>query len=365
MSDADLEYMARALVLARRGLFSTAPNPRVGCVLVRDGDMVGAGWHRYTGGPHAEVLALEEAGDSARGADCYVTLEPCCHTGKTPPCTRALVDAGVKRVIAAMTDPDPRVGGRGLQALEEAGIRTRVGVLEAAARNVNPGFVKRMTRGLPYVRCKLAMSLDGRTAMADGGSRWITGEEARHDVQRLRARSCAVVTGSGTVIADDPRLTVRDIDTGGRLPHRVVLDRRLRTPPGARLLAEPGRTLIMTLSNDRKLRAALEAAGAKVVVFGDEPGGFLHGCLRYLAGEEQANEVLVEAGATLCGAMVAEALVDELILYQAPVLLGDRTRGLLELKGIERIDEGLRLELAEVRQVGADLRLTLRPGQAG
>lgn len=253
-SAADHRCMARALRLAERGLYTTDPNPRVGCVLVRDGHVVGEGWHRRAGEPHAERNALAAAGDAARGATAYVTLEPCSHHGRTPPCTQGLIEAGVARVVAAMSDPNPLVAGDGLAMLHEAGIETQVGLLEADAEVLNPGYLQRMRHGRPYVRCKLAMSLDGRTAMASGESQWITSEAARRDVQLLRARSSAILTGIGTVLADDPSMTVRlpadelfgvDSDDYLRQPLRVVLDTRLRTPPRARMLNLPGRTLLV------------------------------------------------------------------------------------------------------------------------
>lgn len=356
---ADAGYMARALRLAEKGLYTTSPNPRVGCVLVKEGRVVGEGWHEYAGGPHAEVVALRAAGEEARGATAYVTLEPCCHHGRTPPCSEALLAAGVARVVAAMEDPNPRVAGGGLARLRAAGVAVAGGLLATEAERLNPGFVKRMRRGLPFVRCKMAMSLDGRTAMASGESRWVTAPPARADVQRLRARSCAIVTGIGTVLADDPALTVR-LDGARRQPLRVVLDPRLRTPPGARLLREPGATLIVAALAEPSAVEALRAAGAEVILLPDGAGRIdLPALLAELARRE-VNELLVEAGATLGGAFLSAGLLDELVLYFAPKLLGDGARGLFHLPGLERMADAVELEIADLRAVGRDWRVTAR-----
>lgn len=358
---ADYTWMSRALQLAERGLYSTHPNPRVGCVLVREGNIIGEGWHRAPGEPHAEVKAITHAGTDVRGATCYVTLEPCSHTGRTPPCAEALIKAGVGRVIAAMEDPFPDVSGRGLKALEQAGIPVASGLLAEQAGRLNRGFCKRWTTGLPFVTCKLAMSMDGRTALADGTSKWITGAPARQDVQRLRAGSSAILTGIGTVLADNPRLDVRDLDCGGRQPLRVVIDSRLRFPPRARMLRQVGRTLIMTRSRDGGLKSALETAGAEVIVIDAVKDEFLRGVLRHLAREEQVNELLVESGATLAGGLLGAGLLDELVIYQAPLLLGDAGKGLFHLPGISSMNERIPLEVRDLRHVGRDLRLTLTP----
>ncbi|HFD80407.1 MAG TPA: bifunctional diaminohydroxyphosphoribosylaminopyrimidine deaminase/5-amino-6-(5-phosphoribosylamino)uracil reductase RibD [Gammaproteobacteria bacterium] len=359
--------MALALRLARRGIWSTHPNPNVGCVIVKGGEVVGRGWHRQAGGPHAEVFALREAGERARGADVYLTLEPCSHQGRTPPCADALVEAGVKRVVVAMQDPNPRVAGGGLERLRAAGIEVETGLLEAQARRLNPGFVSRMERGRPWLRLKLAASLDGRTAMASGESRWITGDAARRDVQRLRARSSAIVTGIGTVLADDPSLNVRlqPADLAGveplRQPLRVVLDSRLRMPPAASMLRLPGETLVLTTGTDGERRAALERAGARVESVEARDGRpDPAAVLRHLA-EQEVNEVLLECGPQLAGAFLQAGLVDELILYLAPHLMGDDARGLFRLPGLEQMRDRIALEWLDVRQVGNDLRLTLSP----
>ncbi|TAJ92700.1 MAG: bifunctional diaminohydroxyphosphoribosylaminopyrimidine deaminase/5-amino-6-(5-phosphoribosylamino)uracil reductase RibD [Gammaproteobacteria bacterium] len=358
---ADHAWMGRALQLAERGRYTTHPNPRVGCVLVREGKIIGEGWHRAPGEPHAEVNAISNAGTDVRGADCYVTLEPCNHTGRTPPCTDALIKAGIGRVIAAMEDPFPEVSGRGLKTLEKAGIPVDSGLLAEQAGRLNRGFCKRWTVGLPFVTCKLAMSMDGRTALADGTSKWITGAPARQDVQCLRAGSSAILTGIGTVLADDPRLNVRDLDCGRRQPLRVVIDSRLRFPPRARMLRQAGRTLIMTRSHDGGLKAALEAAGAEVVVIDAVKDEFLHGVLKHLASEKEVNELLVESGATLTGGLLAAGFLDELVIYQAPLLLGDAGKGLFHLPGIGSMNERIPLEIRDLRHVGRDLRLTLTP----
>ncbi|MCP5298683.1 MAG: bifunctional diaminohydroxyphosphoribosylaminopyrimidine deaminase/5-amino-6-(5-phosphoribosylamino)uracil reductase RibD [Chromatiaceae bacterium] len=357
--------MARAMRLAERGLFTTDPNPRVGCVLVREGRIVGEGWHRRAGEPHAERIALAAAGEAARGATAYVTLEPCAHHGRTPPCATGLVEAGVARVVAAMNDPNPRVAGQGVAILREAGVATSVGLLAAEAERLNPGFLKRMRTGLPYVRCKLAMSLDGRTAMDSGESKWITGEAARADVQRLRARSSAVVTGINTVLTDDPSLNVRlngDDEGDTRQPLRVVLDTRLRMPPRAHMLRLAGATLVVCGEHaSEEAEAELRVAGADVQRLPQLGGRIdLQRLLLALAARE-VNEVLIESGAVLAGAMLAAGLVDELIVYQAPHLLGDAARGLVRLPGLERLDDRLRFVFVDARRVGDDMRLTLRP----
>ncbi len=364
MHSDDPRHMSRALELARRGLYTTDPNPRVGCVLVRAGEVIAEGWHARAGEAHAEVSALRAAGERARGATAYVSLEPCCHQGRIGPCTEQLVAAGIARVVVAMIDPDPRTSGRGLAALERAGIEVSSGLLEEEARALNPGFVARHTRGRPYVRIKMAASLDGRTATADGESKWITGAAARRDVQNLRARSSAILTGSGTVLADDPALTVREVPAGEdpdglRQPLRVVLDRRLRTPANASMLRQPGATLIATTSDDGGARKRLTDAGAEVLSLASDAHGGLVSLMTTLAGRE-INEVLVEAGATLAGALLEAAVVDEIVLYTAPLLLGDRARGLFHLPQVRRLSHGLALDIVDVRAIGDDWRTTAR-----
>jgi len=358
----DSGHMARALELARKGLWTTDPNPRVGCVLADGARVVGEGWHERAGGPHAEVVALAEAGPAARGATAYVTLEPCCHRGRTPPCADALIAAGIGRVVYAMRDPNPHVDGGGAARLAAAGIAVEGGLLERESRELNPGFVSRMTRGRPWVTLKLAASLDGGTALPDGESRWITGEAAREDVQRLRARSSAVLTGSGTVLADDPRLDVR-LPGATRQPLRVVLDSRLRTPPGARILAAPGQALILCTEPDPARAAALRAAGAEVAVVAGAQGGVdLEAALSLLAARG-VNELLVECGAGLAGALLAAGLADELLLYVAPTLLGRGARPLADLAAPARLADRLRFSIVGREDVGGDLLLRLRPGR--
>nr|VFJ96757.1 MAG: diaminohydroxyphosphoribosylaminopyrimidine deaminase [Candidatus Kentron sp. LFY] len=366
----DRRFMARALQLARRGLDTTDPNPRVGCVLVREGNIVGEGWHEYAGAPHAERNALAQAGESAFSATAYVTLEPCCHFGRTAPCTEALVAAGVARVVGAMPDPNSLVAGQGFAALSRAGVAVETGVLAAEAALLNPGFIMRMERGRPFVRCKLAMSLDGRTAMSSGESQWITGPAARRDVQRLRARSSAVMTGIGTVLADNPSLTVRPEQFGAatarrplRQPIRVVLDPGLATPPQATILQSSIApiTLIAALGHHSERRAEImRRTGAKVVAL---PGGRdfvdLFRVMEYLAAEE-INEVLLESGARLAGAMLRAGLLDELIVYVAPTIMGSGARALFELPEIGRMSQRYQLKIAELRAVGRDWRITAR-----
>ncbi len=368
MTSDDHRFMAQALQLARRGLYTTHPNPRVGCLLVRDGEVVGEGYHRQAGEPHAERNAIAAAGDAARGATAYVTMEPCCHEGRTPPCSDGLIEAGVTRVVAAMEDPNPLVAGQGLAQLQQAGIEVQCGLLEAEAAALNPGFIKRMRQGLPYVRCKLAMSLDGRTAMANGESRWITGEAARRDVQELRARSAAIVTGVGTVLADDPSLNVRlrpdamPTELELHQPVRVVLDSNLQMPADAKMLSLPGVTVVICgAARDPLARSRLESSGALVVRrAADGERIDLRSAFEFLAAEE-INEILLEAGPTLAGPALAAGLVDELVIYIAPHLMGDSARGLLHLPGLEKMQDRIALEISDVRSVGKDIRVTARP----
>lgn len=358
----DQSHMARAIELARLGLYSTPPNPAVGCVLVREGRVVGEGYHRRAGGPHAEVVALESAGSAARGATAFVSLEPCTYHGRTPPCTQALLAAGVARVVCAQRDPNPRVAGRGLEELARAGVATESGLLAEDAAELNRGHLRRMSSGRPWVTLKLGTSLDGRTALADGSSRWITGGAARADVQRLRARACAVLTGISTVLADDPALTVRDpaFELLGRRPLRIVLDPRLRTPPSARLMDGTAPTLVFTTQAARNAEA-LEQRGARVERLPDRDGRLdLVALLERLAALE-CNEVLVEAGPTLAGSFVAAGLVDELVLYIAPCVLGDSARPMFRMPALARLEDRWNFRVHESAQLGADLRLVLRP----
>jgi len=389
----DHAHMAHALRLAERGLHTSQPNPRVGCVIAHGAQIVGSGWHERAGGPHAEVFALREAGERARGATAYVTLEPCAHFGRTPPCADALVAAGVARVVAACEDPNPKVAGGGFAKARAAGIEVQTGLMRDAARELNRGFFSRLERARPWVRLKLAMSLDGRTALANGTSKWISGAAARADVQRWRARSSAILTGSGTARADDPRLTVRPGPDGGPghaflpeasatgpaaspssaareamqgvaqaqpfRPLRVVLDRALRLPPGSNLLDGSAPTLVLHAADtppadDRYARVELATLAL------DARGRLdLAAALRLLA-ERGVNELQVEAGPTLCGALFEQGLADELLLYVAPVILGDQGRPLLALPRLDDMAQGRRLRVIDQRQIGSDLRLLLR-----
>ncbi len=361
----DHAWMARALQLARKGLYSTHPNPRVGCVIVADGELVGEGWHVRAGEPHAEVHALRQAGERARGATAYVTLEPCSHYGRTPPCAEALVKAGVGRVVAAMQDPNPQVAGNGLERLRSAGIEVASGVLEGEARELNAGFIKRMESGLPYVRAKLAMSLDGRTAMASGESQWITGPAARAEVQRLRARSSVVLTGADTVLMDAARLTVRGAELGldaettalalQRPPLRVLVDGRLRVPLDAPFF-QAGPALVVTAV--AACEETYRRAGHEALVLGQERADLI-ALLRELAARG-ANEVLVEAGPRLVGAFASLGLIDEYQVFMAAKFLGSSARPLLELP-LERMSEARELKIVDIRAVGDDWKILARP----
>jgi diaminohydroxyphosphoribosylaminopyrimidine deaminase / 5-amino-6-(5-phosphoribosylamino)uracil reductase len=381
LTDFDRRAMARALTLAERGLETTHPNPRVGCVITQGEEIVGEGWHERAGEPHAEVNALRAAGPRAAGATAYVTLEPCSHHGRTPPCVDALIGARVARVIFALEDPNPRVSGRGAEALRRAGVVVESGLMAVEAAEVNPGFLKRMRSGRPWVTVKLAMSLDGRTALANGASQWITGPAAREDVQHWRARSSAILTGIGTVLADDPRLDVRLTDPpSGRLrlkPLRIVLDARLQTPPGARMLATEGAVLIMTAANHGENEVEYAARRARLVERGaaieevpaSEPGAAIgSGTIRLSLpdvldrlGRGEINELWVEAGPRLAGALLRQALVDELIIYIAPKLLGPQARPLVEMGELRNLHAAPNFIVAETCQIGEDVRLRVRP----
>jgi diaminohydroxyphosphoribosylaminopyrimidine deaminase / 5-amino-6-(5-phosphoribosylamino)uracil reductase len=369
-SDFDRFAMQRALTLAARGLESTDPNPRTGCVIAQRGRIVGEGWHERAGEAHSEVVALRAAGSQAAGATVYVTLEPCSHHGRTPPCVEALIAARVARVVYAIDDPNPLVNGKGAAALRAAGITVEAGLLPQEAAALNAGFIKRMQHGRPLVRLKLAMSLDGRTALASGASQWISGEASRQDVQLWRARSSAVLTGIGTVLADDPRLDVRLPPEPGRTrrqPLRVILDTQLRTPPLAQLFDLDSEVLVLTgIESPEDPRAlALAGRGARIESLPLEEGRLaLHAVIDRL-GELELNEVLVEAGATLAGELLREGLVDELLLYVAPLLLGPDARALVALPPLHELHDALGYLLVETTQLGDDLRLRLRPRIAG
>ncbi|MCM8625329.1 bifunctional diaminohydroxyphosphoribosylaminopyrimidine deaminase/5-amino-6-(5-phosphoribosylamino)uracil reductase RibD [Accumulibacter sp.] len=365
-SAVDHRFMAHALHLAERGLYSTRPNPRVGCVIVNDGEIVGEGWHQRAGAEHAEINALRAAGQRSRHATAYVTLEPCSHHGRTPPCAEALLGAGITRVVAAMEDPNPLVAGSGLAMLSEAGVTAECGLLGVEAEELNVGFVARMTRARPWLRVKLAASLDGKTALDDGTSQWLTGPAARRDAHRWRARACAILTGIGTVRDDDPQLNVRGLEeelVGGLLqPLKVVVDSRLATPIDARLFGD-GQVLIASAIDDPERRAALARRGAEVIVL-PGPDGRVH--LPSLLGElarRAVNEVHVEAGLRLSGALLEAGLVDELLLYLAPCLLGDAARGMFDLPPLDSLANRRALAIRDLRLLGPDLRLLARFSQ--
>ena len=354
----DFRLMARALQLAERGLWTTSPNPRVGCVLVRAGEIVGEGWHEKAGEPHAEVHALRAAGDKAKGATAYVTLEPCSHHGRTPPCAEALSAAGISRVVAAMTDPNPLVAGKGLALLQAAGMATASGLLENEARELNIGFVSRMTRARPWLRLKAAASLDGKTALNNGVSQWITGPDARRDGHAWRARACAILTGIGTVRDDDPSLTVRDVATT-RQPLRVVVDSRLEIAPTARILqGEP--VLIVGAVEDAEKMALLRSTGNFVEILNNGSGKVDLKALLELLAQRGINEVHAEAGFKLNGSLLREGLVDELLLYLAPCLIGHAASGLFNLPELTTLDGKKRLKIRDLRQLGEDIRLIAR-----
>lgn len=355
----DYRWMARALELAGRGLYTTTPNPRVGCVIVRDGQMVGEGWHVRAGQAHAEVHALAMAGEQARGATAYVTLEPCSHQGRTPPCAEALVRSGIVRVIAAMEDPNPLVAGKGLEHLRASGIEVLSGVQEAEANELNIGFVSRMTRCRPWLRLKAAATLDGKTALNNGVSQWITGDDARRDAHRWRARSCAVLTGIGTVRDDDPQLTVRAIHTD-RQPMRIVVDARLETPLNAKIL-DGGPVLIAGAVDDAERIAALKRRGAEVLILPDKGGKVDLPALMTELGRRGINELLAESGFKLNGSLLREGCVDELILYLAPALVGDNAGGLFNLPALTSLADKRQLVFHDVRLIGRDLRILARP----
>jgi len=353
--------MARALQLAERGLYTTDPNPRVGCVLVKDGHIIGEGWHQKAGEGHAEVNALSAAANNAHNADCYVTLEPCSHFGRTAPCADALIKAGVKRVIIAMTDPNPLVSGQGVEKLTAAGIEVTVGILTEQAQRLNEGFCQRMQLKRPYVRSKIAMSVDGRTAMASGESKWITGPAARQDVQKMRAQSSAILTGIGTIIADNPSLTVRPegswypVDQVIRQPLRVVVDSQLNTPTDSKVLTDGQPTLVVsTVENSRQL-------GVDIIQLPSQSGQVDLKALMAELAQRQINSVMVEAGAKLNGALLQQGLIDELVIYMAPKLMGDDAKGLFHLPELTSMSQALDLDIIDLRAVGKDWRITLKP----
>ncbi len=361
-----VEHMQHAIRLAKKGRCSTEPNPRVGCVIVKDGQVVGEGWHKRAGEAHAEINALEQAGSNASGATVFVTLEPCSHTGKTPPCAEALIQAGVGKVIAAMQDPNPLVAGKGLKKLQDAGIEVESGLLETQARELNPGFIKRMESGRPFVRVKLAMSLDGRTAMASGESKWISSDASRDDVQRLRAESSAVLTGIGTVLADNPSMNVRlSAEALGvdeiKQPKRIVLDSQLRMPAAAKIINSEGDSggecvvyTTVNVDNKNDYPYIIE----NIVTLDGRID--LQMLMQNLA-KDEIYLLHVEAGSVLCGALLKNDLVDEIIIYMAPHIMGDSAKGLFHLPGLEKMKDRISLHIKDVRSVGKNIRISAQP----
>ncbi len=364
-TELDHQYMARAIELAQQGRFTTAPNPNVGSVVVRDGEIVGEGYHRQAGGPHAEVFALRQAEHLALGATCYVTLEPCSHYGRTGPCALALVNAGVKKVIVAMLDPNPLVAGRGIQILQDAGIEVQVGLLEGQARALNPGFLSRMERQKPYIRLKLATSLDGRIALANGKSQWISSAQSRSDVQLMRAQAHAILSTATTVLADNARLTVRSeglaipsLDDGSvRQPVRVILDRSLKLTGQELLFSQNGPIVLV---HDKQFKPAFEHPQVRFIGLNAVESGLNLNELMTVLAAENINDLWVEAGAALAGSLWLAGLVDELIVYQAPVLLGDKAKAMLQLPNYSELSEAQHFVWTSVETLGPDLKLTAR-----
>ncbi len=364
-STSDVQFMAEALDLASLGAASCMPNPQVGCLLVNNGQIVGRGWHQQTGGPHAEVFALQEADELAVGATAYVTLEPCSHQGRTPPCADALIAAGVQRVVIALQDPYPEVSGSGIKKLQQAGINVESGLLSAEARWQNRGFVCRNENHRPWVRLKMATTLDGRTALANGESQWITTEQARADVQEFRARSGAILTGIGTVMADQPRMTVR-LSGIDRQPLRIILDSHWQIPVDAPILSEPGNVMIVGLENTavpEPLAAVCEQMQHECIALPASRMGIDVRALLSLLAERQINEVQVEAGANLAGTFITEGLIDELVLYQAPKVMGDKAKGMFAFDELLAMDQVMNWHWHDISRIGNDLRLTLTPAK--
>lgn len=360
----DQQFMHRAIELAQRGLFSTDPNPRVGCVIVQNNEIIGEGWHETAGQKHAEIMALENCIKPVSGSTCYVTLEPCSHHGRTSPCSIALIEAGISRLVVAMTDPNPKVSGSGFDRLKQAGITVEVGLMKSESESLNPGFIKRMQTGLPWVTCKLAMSLDGRTAMESGESQWITCETSRRDIQLIRARSSAIITGSSTVIIDNPSMNARHENFPTQTskqqklvqPWRVILDSHLSVNPDANIFKLAGRVVWVTTefvedskNNDRLTMLQIPADGSGKVD--------LDILLEWL-GDQGCNEVMIEAGAKLSGAFINADLVDRLVIYMAPKVLGDKARGLLQLPGLDKLSDAKQFKFIEAKQSGTDMCLT-------
>jgi diaminohydroxyphosphoribosylaminopyrimidine deaminase / 5-amino-6-(5-phosphoribosylamino)uracil reductase len=355
----DHNYMTRALRLAEQGLYSTMPNPRVGCVIVKDNQIIGEGAHLKAGEPHAEILALRQAGEAIIGATLYVTLEPCSHTGRTPPCAEALVNVGLARVVVAMQDPNPQVAGSGLALLKSHNIEVVCGLMEAQARDLNPGFISRMTRQLPFVRCKIAASLDGKTALNNGVSQWITNEPARLDVQHWRARSCAILTGAGTVLADNPSMTVRDVEVS-RQPLKIIVDSQLSISPNAKIL-QNGNALIAFAAPNSEKEAQLLSAGAELLCIPNTDGKVcLTTLLSHLASRE-INEILIEGGEGINGALMAHNLIDELLIYYAPKFMGSAAKSMFAMPEYTYMNQVITLDVLDMRKIGVDIRLRAKP----
>jgi len=360
----DRQFMRRAIELAKNGLFSTDPNPRVGCVITQGDRIIAEGWHEKAGNQHAEIIALESAQESVLGATCYVTLEPCSHHGRTSPCSDALIEVGIKRLVMGMEDPNPQVCGQGIARIKAAGIEVEVGLMEAECRDLNPGFIKRMQTGIPWVTCKLAMSIDGRTAMASGESQWITCKQSRRDIQLLRARSSAIITGSGTVNFDNPSMNARPEDFSNThhqqlpliQPWRVIMDSQLSVQPDAKIFSLPGRVIWVTT---KKIKAAKNKDQLTMLQLSPDRHGRVSAdlLLKWLA-EQGCNEVMIEAGAKLSGTFINAGLVDRLVIYMAPKILGDEARGLLHLPDIEKLSQAKNFKLLSTRMVGTDICLT-------
>lgn len=348
--------MSRAIQLAKRGRYTCDPNPRVACVITKGNQIIAEGWHAVSGEAHAEINALNQC-DDASDSTVYVTLEPCSHHGRTPPCVDALIKANVKEVIVAMPDPNPLVSGSGIKQLENAGIIVKQGLLEAEAIKLNPGFIKRMTSAMPYVRCKMAMSLDGRTALANGDSQWISSSQSRQDVHRLRAASGAILTTVETVIKDDPSLNARELEFEIKQPLRIIIDRELKTPPQAKLFSLLAKVIIYTETENKDRISKLSSVGAEVVSLSTSESWLIN-VFSHLAKEYEINEVMIEAGATFSGALIEAGLVDELVIYMASMLLGDSSQPLLKLNPLDKLSEAKKLDLIDVRQFGKDIRLT-------
>lgn len=364
MSSADVKFMKRALTLARKGIGRTSPNPAVGCVIVKDGIIIGEGWHRKAGGPHAEILALEMAGEAARESDVYVTLEPCCHSGKTPPCSQALIAAGVKRVVAAMADPNPKVNGGGFRALETAGIITNCGVMECEARDINRAFLKHVTTGLPYVTYKCAMTLDGKIATFTGESRWISGEASRRMVHRLRSRCDGIMVGVDTIIADDPQLTVRHVK--GKNPWRIIVDSTLRTPESVKVLSRSlaQKTIIATVEQNPRVHLRYLQTGVTIMVCKEMNGKVdLEDMLKQL-GQRNIQSILLEGGSRLAGEALSQGLIDECIFFYAPKVIGSDGFSPLAITGISSMDRALLFNDVTVQRLGDDIVVIARPEQS-